>query len=368
MREEKRSEILPEELMLLSWTGAAASQPAVATQPAAGSQAPAATQPAGSPQGVTVYLPDGNKFQGAITASDANTITLKTQFVPELRLPLTHLAAVRLMPGEYKAAAEAFEKALASRDRSQDTLLIVREDRVTALKGVTESLGAGSGSFRWRDRSVPIKSDTAYGIVFAAGVQAPAAPQAICTLKDGSAWAGKLAGGDADMVTIELSVGLKVRLPVEQLVEIRFRSDRVLFLSDLEPVEYKFEPFSTTRWPYRRNRSVANRPLQIGDQQFERGIGVHSQSALTYDLPGPFSKLAAVIGIDRAAAPLGNVVFRVTADGKEVFNSGPVTGRDAPRAIDVPIGGAKRVQLLVDFGEELDVGDQADWGNVRLIK
>jgi hypothetical protein len=187
-------------------------------------------------------------------------------------------------------------------------------------------------------------------------------------LKDGSSWAGKLAGGDTEGVVIELADGLKARLPVEQVVEIRFRSDRVLFLSDLDAVDYQFEPFSTTRWPYRRNRSAANRPMQIGDQKFERGIGMHSQAALTYELPGPFSKLAAVIGIDRAVAPLGHVVFRVTADGKEVFNSGAVTGRDAPLAIDVPINGAKRVQLLVDFGEELDVGDQADWGNVRLIK
>ena len=254
---------------------------------------------------------------------------------------MNRLAAVHFMPGEHPAAAEAFSKALAARDSAQDTLLVVRDERVTALKGVTESPAPDGGSFKWHDRSVPLRPDSTYGIVFATGMQKPAPPQALAVLKDGSIWAGRLTGGDADSVHLELTDGGKVVLPVGELDEIRFRSDRVLFLSDLDPAEYVFEPFATTRWPWRRDRSAANRPLRIGDQNFDRGIGMHSQATLTYDLPAGFSKLAAVIGIDAAAAPLGNAVFRVTADGKEVFNSGPVTGRTAPRSIDVPIAGAR---------------------------
>jgi len=346
----QKKEFAPEELMLLRWAELPASRPAPASQPAA------------------VYLSDGSLLQGAIVGGDAKHVVLKTTLVSQLQLPLDRLAGVRLMPRENAAAAEAFAKALAVRDPTQDTLLVVRDDRVTALKGVTESLAPDAGTFKWRDRSVPIRPDNVYGLVFAAGVQKPVPPQARALLKDGSTWAGRLAGGDADSVSLELAGGVKVALPVAELSEIRLRSDRVVFLSDLEPAEYRFEPFATTRWPYRRDRSVANRPLRIADQTFERGLGMHSQSTLSYDLPGEFSRLAAVIGIDAGAAPLGNVVFRVTADGKEAFNSGPVTGRDAPRTINVPIAGAKRVQLIVEFGEDLDIGDQADWGNARLIK
>jgi hypothetical protein len=356
----RRKEVPPGELMLLRWAAPPVSPP-VETRPTASRPAPA-SQPA------AVFLTDGNHLQGTVIGGDARHIVFKTALVPELTLPLDRVAAVRLMPREHPAAAEAFSKALAARDPAEDTLLIVRDDRVTALKGVTESLAPSGGSFKWRQRRVPIRADNAYGIIFAAGVQKPAPQPAMATLIDGSTWAGRLVGGDAKSVSIELAGGLKVPLPVKQISEIRFRSDRVLFLSDLEPAEYVFEPFSTTRWPYRRDRSVANRLMRIGDQSFDRGIGMHSKSTLTYDLPGEFSRLAAVIGIDAGAAPLGNAVFRVTADGKEVFNSGPVTGRDAPRPINVSVAGAKRVQLIVDFGEDLDIGDQADWGNVRLVK
>lgn len=346
----QKKEFAAEDLMLLRWAEPPTSRPATAAQPAA------------------AYLSDGSLVQGKFVGGDARHVVLQTAQVPELTVALENLAALRIMPGEHPAAAEAFAKALAARDPAQDTLLVIRDDRVSALKGVTESLAPDRGTFRWRDRSVPITPGNVYGLVFAAGVQKPDPPQARARLKDGSTWAGRLAGGDADAVNIELVGGVKAALPVGELCEIRLRSDRVVFLSDLEPVEYAFEPFATTRWPYRRDRSAANRPLRIGDQSFERGIGMHAQSTLTYDLPGEFSRLAAVIGIDAGAAPLGNVVFRVTADGQEAFHSGPVTGRDAPRAINVPVAGAKRVQLIVEFGEDLDIGDQADWGNVRLIK
>ena len=61
-------------------------------------------------------------------------------------------------------------------------------------------------------------------------------------------------------------------------------------------------------------------------------------------------------------------VFRVHADDKIVYDSGPVTGRDKPRPVLVSIEDAEHLKLEVDFGEALDVGDQANWANVRLIK
>ena len=55
-------------------------------------------------------------------------------------------------------------------------------------------------------------------------------------------------------------------------------------------------------------------------------------------------------------------------DGRVLFESGEITGRDEPRAIRVNIVGVKIIALLVDFGEELDLSDHADWADARLIR
>ena len=248
-------------------------------------------------------------------------------------------------------------------------LVIASEGKVQTLRGVIESLGPAAGTFRWRERTIPIPADRAAGIVFAAAMaSANVKPPAACHLDDGSVWCGSIIAGDRDSVAIKLTTGEQVRLPLRNLLEIRFVSDKVTFLSDVDPAKVEFEPFGSTQWPWQRNRSVANRPLRIAGRTFTRGIGVHSRTVLTYALDGKSSQLAAVIGIDDGARPQGNVIFRVTADGKEAFNSGPVTGRDAPRPILVPLHNAKSLQLIVDFGEDLDLGDQADWCDVRVIR
>jgi len=335
--------------------------------------APSAIEPATTPSDVpllptTVFLRDGSMFRAHILTANARHIELTTAPVARLQLPFSALTAVRFQHNTTADAQVAFDHALAQHDAAQDILFVVQKDRLTALHGIVESLTHDGGTFRWRDRQVPIDRDRVYGIVLASSVNRIPVPPSRYHLRDGSVWSGRIVGGDTTIVKLELVTGTTITLPVKQLREVQFQSDRMVFLSDLDPVRYEFEPFGITRWPYRKNRSVANRPMRIGNQVFDCGIGMHAQSKLVYALTEPFSQLAAVIGIDEAVGSLGHVVFRVMAERAEVFNSGPVTGEDSPRPILVPLNGSQNLELIVDFGEQLDVGDHANWGDVRLIR
>ena len=329
--------------------------------------APTTSQPVTSDFPIVIYLADGSRFAAKITGSGPKHVSVATPLLPALDVPFAQMAAIAFEAARDEDQAP-IEAALRERHASEDTLLIRREGRMTPLRGVVESITPEGGSFTWRGRGVPMRRDVTFALIFAAGVARHEPAPVNVLLRDGSKWAGTLAGGDAEQIRLKSSLGQTLAIPLGQAAEIRFRSDRVMFLSDLEPVNYIFEPFGVTHWPYRRDRSVSNRPLRIGDQSYERGIGVHSRSVLVYDVPEGFTQLAAVIGIDSAVRPRGSVVFQVLAGERELFNSGPVRGTDPPRPILVELGGARQIALVVDFGEELDIADHANWANARLVR
>lgn len=324
------------------------------------------TQPA-SNGGYIFYLADGSRFAGKLTGGSARELVVTVRGAP-LKVPLDALAAIRFSHPPAGDALDVFNRMFAQRDASEDLLITVRQGRTTSIKGVTEQITPEGGSFRWRDRSIPLRSDSAFAIIFARGVQAAPTAKVWCSLDDGSIWGGDSLTGGPDQIVIHTSLGANLTFEPSEVSELRFQSERVQFISELKPVEYVFEPFAVTKWPYGVDRSLANTPLRIGGKVFERGLAMHSQSRLVYELPAGFSQLAATIGIDDAVRPRGSVVFRVLADGKEVFNSGPVRGEDAPRPIRMALASPKKIELCVDFGDGLDLSDHADWGHIRLIK
>jgi len=112
---------------------------------------------------------------------------------------------------------------------------------------------------------------------------------------------------------------------------------------------------------------VQGRTLTLGQRTFEKGIGCHAECRLTFAAEGKWDVLAAVIGIDAETMGKGDCIFTVLADGESVFTR-RVKGTDPPQEIQVEIPRAKRVTLLVEAGAGLDLGDHADWCDVRFIK
>ncbi len=328
----------------------------------------ATTQPADAELPWTVYLVDGSRFATRLVSSKEGELTLQTSSSEAIQLSLSDLAAIRFGDSSEPDLVKVFQSSLDDRAKDEDTLVILRDGTLSHLKGITEALTAETLTFQWRGRSRSFPLDRVYGLMIAAGVGSGDAAPVMCRLQSGELLGGQITVGDAKSITLELITGQRVSLPVARLAEIRFRSDRVLYLTDLEPEAYAFEPFSTSQWPWRRDRSVANRPLRIGDQNYTRGIGMHSQSRLTFALPEGFTSFAADIGIDEEVGYRGNVIFRVLVDGEEAYASEAITGDDKPLPVRVAVDGAKTLTLVVEFGERLDIGDQANWADARLVK
>ena len=72
--------------------------------------------------------------------------------------------------------------------------------------------------------------------------------------------------------------------------------------------------------------------MQIGDQAYQRGLGVHAPSLLRFRLAGACTHFSAKIGVDDEVGSLGSVVFQVWSDGEKLFDSGTLTGTSPPLA------------------------------------
>jgi len=127
------------------------------------------------------------------------------------------------------------------------------------------------------------------------------------------------------------------------------------------------EPILAPNRPWQADRTVAGQTLTLRKQTFDKGLGVASYSKLTYELPGQYETFAATIGIDDETAGAGDAVFVVLGDGRELFRL-RATGKDAPHQLRLDVTGVRRLELIVEPGEQLDLADHADWGDACLIR
>jgi hypothetical protein len=73
------------------------------------------------------------------------------------------------------------------------------------------------------------------------------------------------------------------------------------------------------------------------------------------------------MGIDALVGRRGNVRVVISADGNPLLET-DVRGTDKPRLVDLDVSGRRELQILVDFGKDLDIADHLDLADARLIR
>ncbi len=315
---------------------------------------------------VTVWSNDGSIFPADISVDEANRVVLKTPFTDRAIVQIDDIAAIRWNRNRVGTAAD-LRRFRALRKASKDILVAAHKDGLRALEGTLETLSAVGGSFNFRGRVLKFHSGNAFALILAGDARAVPSP-AVCVISEEYRIAGRLLHTTADTVSLLALSGLQIVLPLPTIRQILFHSARVKYLGDLKPAGVRQASLLGTEWPMRTDRSVSNQPMRMASRPFARGIGVHADSEITYQINSTYVSLAATIGIDDRARPAGDVIFRVIGDNTELFSSGPITGRDEPLDILVDVGGVDELRLVVEHAEQLDIGDHANWANARLIK
>ena len=106
--------------------------------------------------------------------------------------------------------------------------------------------------------------------------------------------------------------------------------------------------------------------IRMKGKVYQRGVGVHSTSVLTFQLNGKGLSFSAITGVDDSATP--GMVYKMYAIGDEkiLFESNPMKMGDAPQMVNVNLKDVKRFGLLVMVKEERGTKTYSNWANAVI--
>jgi hypothetical protein len=322
------------------------------------------------PAQVRVWTTDGSVLEGKLAPAPPGTLTIESRLHVPATFAFEHVQALRYLASGVDAGA-GFDRELETRSAAED-VLFVRSPEGTQVRipGLVERVEPDAVEISWEGATRTVPRDRLVGLVFAAGGQQAAGPEHAARLQLVGGRAellGALEHYDGESLTLRLACGVRLQLHARAVVRITFLTDRIAYLSDLEPTAVREQPFFDRGWGYRRDRNVHGGALRLGRVTYEKGLGVHSACALEYEIDPRFTHLTATIGLDDAAHGLGGVTFRVLLDGEQA-GAWSLNAQQRPQRVVVPLAGARRLVLEVGYGEDgLDVGDVADWADAKLI-
>jgi hypothetical protein len=257
-------------------------------------------------------------------------------------------------------------------------LVITKEDAIDYHQGILGDLTEKNVEFELEGEKIPVKLVKVFGLKYyhPPGRQLPGS---FCTLTDvsGSRWAVQNVELEADQIKWNTPAGAQLQRPLAAVSSIDFSGGKIVYLSDLKPDAVGWTPFFGTAeqlpavrefYAPRMDQNLAAKPLKTHDKTYNKGIAIHSRTELTYRLPDQFSRFKAIAGIDDEVRPYGSVKLTIRGDNRVLLDAVVAGSEENPQPIDLDISGVRRLVILVDFGDDMDVGDHLDLCLARVSK
>lgn len=354
----------------------------------------AATQPAGPPG--LVALTDGTliPMNFLTVVGGRATLTLDRPNDAKhnsLNLPATQLAAVRFQHLDASLATQWDE--IRHLNLANDVLAVLKRDgkSLDYVEGVIGDVTAEKVDFKLDGESNRVDRSKVAGVVYyRTDRRTTAEPHVILHGRSGLRAVAAKVQFVTPMVVVSTVGGAKFSWPIEDIELADFSAGKLMYLSDIEPASERWTPLVglpagvTLAAEYgrpRRDQSAFGGPLtlvmqdnnsepaspQSGTRSFNKGLSLRSRTEIVYRLPAGFNRFTATTGIDPATSASGNVRLSILADDRPLLET-DIAGNQPPLPIELEITGAKRLKILVDFGQNLDTGDWLNLCDAKIVK
>lgn len=291
-----------------------------------------------------------------------------------LDVPTRDIVTVRFQTGGEAASGE-WARILRLKHHS-DVLVTAKGDNVDYHNGTIHDVTDKQVQFELDGEKLDVKRAKIFGLVYYHAQQSDL-PEGRYTITDasGSRWSARSVSL-ADKLEWKTPTGLTIRRSPDQVAQIDLSRGKIVYLSDLKPDSAVYTPYfgmdkelpaRAEFFRPRQDQTLESKPLKLAGKQYPKGLAMYSRTEMKYYLPGKFSRLEAMAGIDDDFRPRGSVRLVLRGDDKVLLEA-TITGADPPKPIDVDLTGVRRLVILVDYGDELDVSDHLDLCNARIIK
>ena len=319
---------------------------------------------------VVVELADGSRLSATDVAIAGKQVKLSRPD-GELQTSIEQVNSIRFVPAS--PDFDAVWNAAVADPAAADRLVLKKKDGFDFLPGVVRDLNALALQFDISGVR-PVKRERVAGLVFyRAKGQEPPKVAGLVKDRSGSTWAAKRIELQGDRLRLEIA-GQAQELPWSNVQSIDFSSGKIQYLGLPETKEWA--PFLgaaadlgalAALYEPRVDTSFDGGALLLGGKEYRQGLALHSRSRVTYRLAEDARRFQATAGIDDRHSPRGNVRLQIRADGRLLCDE-PIRGGDQPKPLDLDVSGARRLAILVDYGEGGDLSDYLNLCEARVTQ
>ncbi len=316
-----------------------------------------------------VRLVSGGTIQVSKFSVADGELSVKTEF-GEYKLGVASVRAILFRPLQVGPAVKnAIKKPL----KNNDQVVAESSQGPRTAQGLVEEINDEKVVFNYKGTSRTIPRSKVIAVVMA-NLQEKKLKGSVATVtfKDSSTAVGTLRSLTDGKMTIGLLSGTTLNVPFADVVSVNIRNDRLTYLSDLEPTDSEHNSIVAPKRAIAKDKNFDGKPLSLTwgankkTQTFPRGIVAHSYSRIVYSNDG-FQRFVTTCGIDSTITGNGHCIVTIRGDGIKLWN-GEIAASSDPSEIDIDIEDYKSIEIVIDYGKHLDMGDHVIFGNARLLK
>jgi hypothetical protein len=319
-----------------------------------------------------VELVDGTRLPATSYLSKDGKVTITLSDETELSLLTKQVRSVR-----YHKLDEP-DAELATTEAVGDVLGVRKGDSVDFLDGVIGDVTKEAVHFRFQGQSIPVNPARVDSLAYARRANDDDGPAPACIVEEssGASLRAKSVELKDGKLRLGLMVGGSIERPFDGVRRLDFSAGKLTYLSDLKPESVQWTPFfdlgrqSPALARYlgpRFDRGREDEVMRLDGKTYKKGVSLTSRTELVYKLPARAKRFQAIAGIDDGVGGLGSVQLEIKGDGRQLY-SGELTGKDPPAELDLELAGVRRLVILVDFGDDLDVADHLNLCEARIVK